>query len=69
MTQTLTLLSAPEVCALLAISRSTLDRHVKAGTLPQPVKFGSTVRWRPADLAHLITPKPQPRIRTRRRAA
>lgn len=69
MTQNEILLPAREVCLALGISRSTLDRQVKAGTLPSPVRFGRTVRWRPADIAELSTPKPQPtaRVRTRRR--
>lgn len=64
------LLSPKEVCSALGISRSTLDRHVKAGSLPEPVRFGSTVRWRHNDILQVIAPeKPTPRKRTRNAAA
>jgi excisionase family DNA binding protein len=39
------LLSCSEVCSLLKISRSTLDRLEKAGSLPGRVKLGGQVRY------------------------
>jgi excisionase family DNA binding protein len=39
------LLNCAEVCALLKISRSTLDRMEKSGALPGRVKIGGQVRY------------------------
>lgn len=62
----LKLLNPQEVCTALGISRSTLDRQVSAGNLPEPIRFGRTVRWRYVDLIALIAPvKPIPRKRSR----
>jgi len=40
------LLSDNAAAALLGISRATLWRRVKDGTLPKPVKLGAATRWR-----------------------
>lgn len=43
--------NAKEAAAILSIGTSTLYRHVAAGVLPRPVKFGSkTTRWRVEEL-------------------
>jgi excisionase family DNA binding protein len=43
------MLAVKDVCAMLRISRSTVERMVKEGLLPPPLKFGAarnaTVRW------------------------
>ncbi len=62
----LKLLNPQEVCTALGISRSTLDRQVSVGNLPEPIRFGRTVRWRYADLIALVASgKPSSRKRTR----
>ena len=45
----------PQVLALVPVSKSTLWRHVAAGTFPAPVKlfFGVTA-WRVDDVRHWI---------------
>ncbi|MCT4609150.1 MAG: AlpA family phage regulatory protein [Pelagimonas sp.] len=41
-----TLLDAPDVMALLGVSRATLYRFVKAGTFPAPLKITRNMaRW------------------------
>jgi excisionase family DNA binding protein len=49
------LYTVAEVCAWLGgISRQAVHARVKAGTLPEPVKLGRTVRFREADLLALL---------------
>ena len=40
--------------AYLNVSEITMWRHSKNGKLPQPVRIGSSVRWRKADLDAFI---------------
>lgn len=40
--------------AFLGISRATLWRRVKDGTLPQPVKIGAATRWKRDELIAAI---------------
>jgi len=47
------LLTLGDVCAALAVSRSTARRMVKRGDL-QPIRIGGLTRFRPADLEALI---------------
>ena len=45
------LLRTKDVQDTLGVSRTTLWRLVKAGTLPAPIKLGPQCnRWRPADI-------------------
>lgn len=45
----------PQVLALVPISRTTLWRHVAAGTFPAPVKlFASVTAWRVEDVRSWI---------------
>lgn len=44
------LLRAPQVAALLAISRPAVYRMAKTGQLPTPVKVGNCFRWRRCDI-------------------
>lgn len=48
--------SASEALALLTVSRSTFQRLVKAGELPQGARFGAKLcrRWRRKDLEAFI---------------
>ena len=40
-----------EVLALLRVSRSTLNRWIREGAFPRPVKLGKrAVRWRRSDI-------------------
>ena len=44
-----------EVLALLSVSRSTLNRWIREGAFPRPVKLGKrAVRWRRADIEHWL---------------
>lgn len=47
-------LTPKEAAALLRVSRATLDRHVKAGTLPQPRKLGQTRLFDKAELIQAL---------------
>ncbi len=49
------MLTACDVCERLQISRATLERMVRRGDFPEPVKLGPRlVRWRPADLDRFL---------------
>ena len=52
------LLTTREVCRQLNISRATLDRHVRKGAIPAPVKIGRgpnpMLRWRASDVHAII---------------
>lgn len=54
-TETKQLLNIKEVSATLNISTATIWRHVKAGTLPAPVKIGRLKRWRRSDIEAIFT--------------
>lgn len=64
------LVTAAELAALLNVSTRTLWRLRSAGQLPQPVRFGGTVRWRLDEVRNWIAegcPPPQARENERRR--
>lgn len=52
------LLSPREVCDLLSFSKAALDRHVKHGAIPPPIRIGRGKnplrRWRAADIHAVI---------------
>lgn len=49
------LIPADEVVQILGISRPTLYRGIKAGTLPAPVKISTRrVGWRSTDIDRLV---------------
>ena len=48
------LLKESDVLALLSMSRTSLWRHVKAGTVPKPIYIGSAKRWRAFDIAEFV---------------
>ena len=46
----------PTVCAVAGFSAATLERRVKAGDFPQPVKLGpNTIAWSVAEVQKWIT--------------
>lgn len=49
-TETITLMNAEEVAAMLGVSERTLWRLLSAGKFPQPVRFGRSTRWRLSDV-------------------
>ncbi|MGY0503958.1 helix-turn-helix transcriptional regulator [Luteimonas sp. e5] len=50
-----TLLTRPEVCALLKISKATLYRQIERGHLPPPVMVAPRIpRWPEADLMRAL---------------
>ena len=57
------LLTTEDVTDALGVSRTTVWRLVKAGTLPRPIKLGPQCnRWRPSDIeAALEALRPSPR--------
>jgi excisionase family DNA binding protein len=48
------MLRVSDVADRLGVSEKTVRRWFKAGTLPQPIKLGRLLLWKPADLSHLI---------------
>lgn len=48
------LLSVREVAAMLAISVPSVFRHVAAGDLPRPLKFGASSRWPQSEILAVI---------------
>ena len=44
------LLTTKDVTGALGVSRTTLWRLIKAGTLPAPIKLGQANRWRATDI-------------------
>ena len=51
------MLTPDEVANQLRVSRRTLDRYVKAGHVPAPVKFGRTVRWHKSVIEQHLNPQ------------
>ena len=53
-----TMLTREDVAALLKVSRRTVSRMVKRGTLPQPIRFNrKTIRWNLADIVKVMKEK------------
>lgn len=44
----------PVVAALLDCSTRSIDRHVRAGTIPAPQKLGGVNTWRVGDLRRFL---------------
>jgi predicted DNA-binding transcriptional regulator AlpA len=58
------LISAAEVARLLQVSTRTVWRQLSADQIPQPVRFGGTVRWRIEEIRKWIAEGcPLPRSR------
>jgi excisionase family DNA binding protein len=53
-------LTPKEAAALLRVSRATLDRHVKAGNLPQPRRLGQTRLFDKAELIRALEATAEP---------
>lgn len=49
-----TLLNVREVSEMLGISERTIYRLSDSGDMPQPVKLGSSVRWRRQELENWV---------------
>lgn len=60
MSSELKLLRMPAVLERTGLSKSTLDRRMKAGQFPRPVKLAGTrlVAWRSDDIARWIESQP-----------
>ncbi len=64
------LITAAELASMMRISLRSLWRMRSAGQLPQPIRFGGTVRWRLSDVKSWIAegcPQPESRENERRR--
>ncbi len=49
------MLTAYDVCEQFQFSRATLERMVRRGDFPAPVRIGPRmIRWRPADIARFL---------------
>ena len=58
------LIAAADFARLLRVSTRTLWRQLSAGQIPQPVRFGGTVRWRIDEIRKWIAEGcPLPRAR------
>jgi predicted DNA-binding transcriptional regulator AlpA len=61
-----------DICRLLKVSRVTLWEWRRAGKFPQPVAFGTLLRWRESDVrafiesAARVPPTPRPPGRSRK---
>lgn len=56
------LIGVVEVCELLAISRTTLERRVRSGRLPSPVQpeKGGHRKWKRSTIEALMVPRKRP---------
>jgi predicted DNA-binding transcriptional regulator AlpA len=64
------LIPAAELAKLLNVSTRTLWRQLSASQIPEPVRFGGTVRWRLDEVRNWIAegcPIPKARENGRRR--
>jgi len=48
------LLTAKQVAAVLQLSLRTVWNHLSAARLPEPIRIGSRVRWRRAELTDWV---------------
>lgn len=61
-----TLLTRPEVCARLKISKATLYRQIERGHLPEPVMIAPRIpRWSEVDLVRALQRRSQASDRDR----
>jgi len=45
----------PQVCAVMAMSRNTLERRIAAGQFPKPIWISKRIKaWRVEDIRELI---------------
>lgn len=48
------LIPAKTVAKMLDVNVRTIHRHKSAGKLPEPIRFGGSVRWREDDILRWI---------------
>jgi predicted DNA-binding transcriptional regulator AlpA len=49
------LLTIKEVARVLLVSKRTIHRWLKRGTMPPPIRLSAqTIRWRAGDIYHLL---------------
>ena len=54
-----TLMTRNQLAKWVGCSPRTIDNWVRAGSLPEPIRFGGLVRWHPGKVAdHLGIPVP-----------
>lgn len=55
--------TGPEVCRVTSLARPTLDKYVRSGLFPRPIKLGpfkaSRVVWRVADVRDWLDARPE----------
>jgi excisionase family DNA binding protein len=64
-TESLELLTIKDVAALMKVTPMSVDRWVRQGVLPQPIKLGGRRRWSPADIARAIEEAPRATLERR----
>jgi len=52
------LLTPEEVCNITGKGYSTIDKYVKEGKFPKPVRFGSEKRWKKSEILKFIESLP-----------
>lgn len=57
------LLTTDEVTEMLRISRASLHRRIKDGTIPAPIKLGHLARWSRADILSALAARKSPNAR------
>lgn len=56
------LIRKPELCKILGLSKTTIEKLVRTGSLPSPVKItGYAVAWRQSDISAWIASLPSER--------
>ncbi len=50
MTSTSSWLTVKDICARLQLSKATVYQLIARGTLPAPIHFGRSARWREQDI-------------------
>jgi excisionase family DNA binding protein len=48
------MLTIEDLAEKLNVCTQTVTNWVKRGVIPPPIKLGRLIRWRAADLAHLL---------------
>lgn len=51
------LLTKKDICRMFQISLSSVERLRRSGGLPEPIKIGGSLRWRPSDIDKILNGK------------
>jgi len=68
--QSIKLISQPELCDALGVSRYTLERWTRQGRFPKPIKLTEkTVTWKVSDIEAWLAQRSRSRKRAKKRGA